>query len=134
MGVARESLLIPAQAVSAAVIVRHSVHREAAAAEAVSSLELERSVFDSSETDILSLAFAKAWAYVEFDPTLGMLDADERQSELARYLMAILKLGDSNPTSIANSAIALMRKNHSRIPRPRMVSRVVNTGRLAVAR
>ena len=134
MGVARESLLIPAQAVSAAVIVRHSVHREAAAAEAVSSLELERSVFDSSETDILSLAFAKAWAYVEFDPTLGMLDAGERQSELARYLMAILKLGDSNPTSIANSAIALMRKNHSRIPRPRMVSRVVNTGRLAVAR
>jgi len=100
----------------------------------VSSLELERSVFDSSETDILSLAFAKAWAYVEFDPTLGMLDADERQTELARYLMAILKLGDSNPTSIANSAIALMRKNHSRIPRPRMVSRVVNTGRLAVAR
>ena len=134
MGVARESLLIPAQAVSAAVIVRHSVHREAAAAEAVSSLELERSVFDSSETDILSLAFAKAWAYVEFDPTLGMLDAGERQSELARYLMAILKLGDSNPTSIANSAIALMRKNHSRVPRPRMVSRVVNTGRLAVAR
>ena len=134
MGVARESLLIPAQAVSAAVIVRHGVHREAAAAEAVSSLELERSVFDSSETDILSLAFAKAWAYVEFDPTLGMLDADERQTELARYLMAILKLGDSNPTSIANSAIALMRKNHSRVPRPRMVSRVVNTGRLAVAR
>jgi len=100
MGVARESLLIPAQAVSAAVIVRHGVHREAAAAEAVSSLELERSVFDSSETDILSLAFAKAWAYVEFDPTLGMLDAE----------------------------------NHSRVPRPRMVSRVVNTGRLAVAR
>jgi hypothetical protein len=127
--------LIPAQAVPAKVIVRHSVRREAvAAAEAVSSLELERSVFDSSETDILSLAFAKAWSYVEFDPTLVMLDADERQSELARYLMAILKLGDSNPTSIANSAIALMRKNHSRILRPRMASRVANTRRLAVAR
>jgi len=135
MEVARESLLIPAQAVPAEVIVRHSVHREAiAAAEAVSSLELERSVFDSSETDILSLAFVKAWAYVELDPTLGMLDAGERQSELARYLMAILKLGDSNPTSIANSAIALMRKNHSRILRPRMASRVANTRRLAVAR
>jgi hypothetical protein len=127
--------LIPAQAVPAKVIVRHSVRREAvAAAEAVSSLELERSVFDSSETDILSLAFAKAWSYVEFDPTLVMLDADERQSELARYLMAILKLGDSNPTSIANSAIALMRKNHSRILTPRMASRVANTRRLAVAR
>jgi hypothetical protein len=61
------------------------VRREAvAAAEAVSSLELERSVFDSSEIEILSAAFAKAWAYVEFDHSLGMLDAGERQSELAR--------------------------------------------------
>jgi hypothetical protein len=84
-------------------------------AEAVSSLELERSVFDSAETEILSAAFAKAWTYVEFDPSLGMLEAYERQSELARSLMAILKLGDSNPTSIANSAIALMRKNQSRM-------------------
>jgi hypothetical protein len=113
--------LIPAEAVSAEVIVRHSVRREpVGAAEAVSSLELERSVFDSSETEILSAAFTKAWAYVEFDPTLGLLDACERQSELARCLMTILKLGDSNPTSIANSAIALMQKNQSRISRPRM--------------
>src|SRR5215472_12177042 len=111
----RESLLIPVQAAPA---VRQSVHSDAVtAAEAVSSLELERSVFDSSETEILSAAFAKAWAYVEFDPALGMLEADERQSELARCLMAILKLGDCNPTSIANSAIALMRKNQSRIRR-----------------
>jgi len=127
--------LIPAQAASAEVIVRHNVRREAvAAAEAVSSLELERSVFDSSETEILSAAFAKAWAYVEFDPTLGMLDACERQSELARCLMAILKLGDSNPTSIANSAIALMRKNQSRILQPRMAPGVANSRRLAAAR
>jgi hypothetical protein len=63
-----------------------------------------------------------------------MLDACERQSELARYLMAILKLGDDNPTSIANSAIALMRKNHSRILRPRMAPRVANSRPLAVAR
>ena len=84
-GVTRESLLIPAQAASAEVIARHSVRREAvAAAEAVSSLELERSVFDSSEIEILSAAFAKSWAYVEFDHSLGMLDAGERQSELAR--------------------------------------------------
>jgi hypothetical protein len=127
--------LIPARAASVEVIVRHNAHREGAAtAEAVSSLELERSVFDSSETEILSTAFAKAWAYVEFDRTLGMLDACELQSELARCLMAILKLGDSNPTSIANSAIALMRKNQSRILRARMVPSLPNSGRLAVAR
>jgi hypothetical protein len=48
--------------------------------------------------------------------------------------MAILKLGDSNPTSIANSAIALMRKNQSRILRARMVPSLANSGRLAVAR
>jgi hypothetical protein len=112
----RERFLAPAQATSAQTVSRHIVHRDAVAvAEAVSSLELERSVFDSAETEILSAAFAKAWTYVEFDPSLGMLEAWERQSELARSLMAILKLGDSNPTSIANSAIALMRKNQSRI-------------------
>jgi len=113
--------LIPARAAFAEVNVRHSARRDTVAtAEAVSSLELERSVFDSSETEILSTAFAKAWAYVEFDSTLGMLDACERQSELARCLMAILKLGDSNPTSIANSAIALMRRNQSRTMRTRI--------------
>jgi hypothetical protein len=131
----RESLLIAAQAAPAEVIVRQTVRRDAAiAAEAVSSLELERSVFDSLETEILSAAFAKAWAYVEFDPTLGMLEAGERQSELARCLMAILKLGDCNPTSIANSAIALMRKNQSRILRTRIASGLANSRRVAVAR
>jgi hypothetical protein len=127
--------LIPARAASAEVIAGHSARRDTVAtAEAVSSLELERSVFDSSETEILSVSFAKAWAYVESDPTLGMLDACERQSELARCLMAILKLGDNNPTSIANSAIALMRKNQSRILRARIVPSPANAGQLAVAR
>jgi hypothetical protein len=131
----RENLLIPVQAASAEVLVRHSVHRDATvAAEAVSSLELERSVFDSSETEILSTAFARAWAYVEFDPTLGMLDTSERQSELARCLMAILKLGDCNPTSIANSAIALMRRNQSRTFRTRMAPGLENSGRVTIAR
>ncbi len=126
--------MIPAQAASAEVVVRQSARRDAVAAiEAVSSLELERSVFDSSETEILSAAFAKAWAYVEFDPTLGIFEASERQSELARCLMAILKLGDCNPTSIANSAIALMRKNHSRILRTRIAG-VANAHRVALAR
>lgn len=130
----RENLLIPAQAASAEIIVRHSGHRDVTvAAEAVSSLELERSVFDSSETEILSTAFAKAWAYVEFDSTLGMLDSNERQSELARCLMAILKLGDCNPTSIANSAIALMRRNQSRALRTRIATGLRQSSRVTVA-
>jgi len=124
----RETLLIPAQAASAEIVVRHSVHRDAdVVAEAVSSLELERSVFDSSETEILSTAFAKAWAYVQFDPTLEILETNERQSELARCLMAILKLGDCNPTSIANSAIALMRRNQSRMLRTRSAMDLANS-------
>lgn len=84
----------------------------------MTSLELERDVFDSAETRILSAAFTKAWAYVQFDPALEELDASDRQSELARALMAILKLGDSNPTSLANSAIALLRMSHRSRVRP----------------
>jgi hypothetical protein len=141
----RESLLIPAQAAPAEIIVGQTVPRDTVrrdvvprdgtvAAEAVSSLELERSVFDSSETEILSAAFAKAWAYVEFDPTLGMLETSERQSELARCLMAILKLGDCNPTSIANSAIVLMRRNQSRTLRTGIATGLGHPRREAVAR
>jgi hypothetical protein len=78
--------------------------------DAVTSLELERSVFDSDDARILSAAFEKAWTYVQFDPMLGVLGAWERQSELARCLMALLKLGNDNPVSLANSAIALLRK------------------------
>jgi hypothetical protein len=77
--------------------------------DAATPLELERSVFDSDETRILSSAFEKAWAYVQFDPMLGCLEASERRSELARCLMALIKLGDSNPISFANSGIALLR-------------------------
>jgi hypothetical protein len=79
--------------------------------DAVSPLEMERSVFDSAEIRVLSSAFEKAWAYVEFDPTLGVLAASERQSELARCLMAILKFGETNPTSLANSSIKLLRRS-----------------------
>jgi hypothetical protein len=75
----------------------------------VTLLELERNIFDSAETQILSTAFQKAWAYVEFDASLAALDASERQSELARCLMAILKLGESDPICLANSGIALLR-------------------------
>jgi hypothetical protein len=126
--------LIAAQAAPAEAIAGNAMRREAiVTAEAVSSLELERSIFDSSETEILSAAFGKAWAYVEFDPSLGMLQACERQSELARCLMAVLKLGDCNPTSIANSAIALMRKNLSTTPQSRIAPRM-RASKRAVAR
>ncbi len=79
--------------------------------EVVTPLEMERSVFDSAETQILSAAFAKAWTFVEFDPALDILDAAERQAELARCLMAILKFGESDPTSLANSGISLLRRS-----------------------
>jgi len=67
--------------------------------------------FDSAETEILSMAFEKAWAFVEFDPMLEVLEASERKSQLARCLMALLKLGESDPTSLANSAIKMLRRN-----------------------
>jgi hypothetical protein len=79
--------------------------------DAVTPLEMERSVFDSAEICILSSAFAKAWTFVEFDPTLSVLAASERQSELARCLMAILKFGETDPTSLANSGIKLLRRS-----------------------
>ena len=84
----------------------------------VTSLEQERDVFDSAETRVLSTTFAKAWAYVQFDPALGALNASERQSELARALMALLKLGNTDPTSLANSSIALLRMSQRSRVRP----------------
>lgn len=78
----------------------------------VTPLELERSVFDSEETRILSAAFEKAWAYVQFDPAMGVLEEWERQSELARCLMTLLKLGNDDPVTLANSGIALLHKIH----------------------
>jgi hypothetical protein len=90
----------------------------------VTPIELERSVFDSKETRILSAAFEKAWAYVQFDPALGALEASERQSELARCLMTLLKLGQDDPLTLANSAIALLHKIHKNTPnRSRIIGR-----------
>ena len=130
-----ECLVPPAHAVSLKTSSQKDAIRETDhVAEAVSSLDLERSVFDSTETEILSRAFAKAWTYVEFDPTLGMLQVWERQAELARCLMAILKLGDSNPTSIANSAIALLKKSQSRILRRHVPRGLPNEDRIGAAR
>jgi benzoyl-CoA reductase/2-hydroxyglutaryl-CoA dehydratase subunit BcrC/BadD/HgdB len=127
--------MTPAHAVSPEASSRKAALREAmSAGEAVSLLELDRSVFDSAETEILSKAFAKAWTFVEFDPTLSMLEAVERQAELARCLMAVLKLGDSNPTSIANSAIALLRKSQSRILRRHVPRGLPNEDRIGAAR
>jgi hypothetical protein len=36
-------------------------------------LDSSENFFDSAETEILSTAFAKAWAFVEFDPMLETL-------------------------------------------------------------
>src|SRR4029077_11253843 len=130
-----ERLVTPAHSVSLETSSQKAAIRETdPVAEAESSLELERSVFDSTETEILSRAFAKAWTYVEFDPTLGMLELWERQAELARCLMAILKLGDSNPTSIANSAIALLKKSQSRILRRHVPRGLPDEDRIGAAR
>jgi hypothetical protein len=74
-------------------------------------LNLGQGAFDSAETEILSMAFEKAWAFVEFDPMLGVLEASEKQSQLARCLMALLKLGETDPTPLANSAIQMLRRN-----------------------
>jgi len=74
-------------------------------------LDMGGSFFDSAETEILSTAFEKAWAFVEFDPMLGDLEASERRSQLARCLMALLKLGETDPTSLANSTIKMLRRN-----------------------
>jgi hypothetical protein len=81
--------------------------------ENVTFLEIDHNVFESDETRILSAAFGKAWAYVEFDPLLATLNVSDRQSELARCLMALLKLGETEPVSLANSAIRKLRQNLS---------------------
>jgi hypothetical protein len=80
--------------------------------ESVIPFDLDRRFFDPAEIEILSAAFGKAWAFVEFDPKLGVLEASKRQSELARYLMALLKLGEMNPILLANSAIRLLHERH----------------------
>jgi hypothetical protein len=97
--------------------------------------------FDSSETEILSMAFEEAWAFVEFDPMLGVLEASENQSQLARCLMLLLKLGETDSTSLANSAIKMLRRHRQsevRKQRARIssanapeVSRVVPIGRVS---
>ena len=74
-------------------------------------LNLGQDFFDSAETETLSTAFVKAWAFVEFDPMLALWDASERQAQLARCLMALLKQGEADPTPLANSAIKMLRRN-----------------------
>ena len=74
-------------------------------------LDLNHGYFDSVEIEVLSIAFEKAWVFVEFDAMLGQMELPKRQSELARCLMRQLKLGETNPTSLANTAIRMLRKN-----------------------
>ena len=76
--------------------------------------DLGRSVYDSNDIRILSAAFERAWAFVESDPALQAWEAPQRQSELARCLMALIKLGETNPTSLANAGIAMLRNKQMR--------------------
>jgi hypothetical protein len=78
----------------------------------VRTVDPDRSVFDSDDTRILSAAFERAWAFVQSDPSLKALEVSKRQSELARSLMALEKLGETNPTSLANAGIAMLRARH----------------------
>ena len=89
------------------------------------SLDLSRGFFDSGEIEILSMAFEKAWAFVEFDPMLGVLEAANRRAELARCLMALLKLGETSPTWLANSAIRMLHQRQSQNKRIPLGSRAV---------
>jgi hypothetical protein len=79
--------------------------------ETTTALDSSGDFFDSAEMEILSAAFDKAWAFVEFDPVLEVLKASERRSQLARCLMALLKLGKTDSTLLANSAIRILRRN-----------------------
>ena len=76
-------------------------------------LDFNRGFFDSVETDILCAAFERAWAFVESDPGFEGLEVSKRQSELARCLMALQKLGETNPTSLANAAIRMLHQRHA---------------------
>jgi hypothetical protein len=76
-------------------------------------VDFNRGFFDSVETDILSAAFERAWAFVGSDPGLEGLEVSKRQSELARCLMALEKLGETNPTSLANAAIRMLHQRHA---------------------
>jgi hypothetical protein len=81
--------------------------------ETTTPLDSSGNFFDSAETDILTAAFEKAWAFVEFDPMLEVLKTSERRSQLACCLMALLKLGKTDPTLLANSAIRILRRNQT---------------------
>jgi hypothetical protein len=86
-------------------------YREGTVMTTTTPLNLGRDFFDSAETEVLSMAFEKAWAFVEFDPMLGGLEASEKRSQLARCLMALLKFGETDSTLLANSAIKTLRRN-----------------------
>ena len=82
--------------------------------ETMRTLDLDRSVFDSNDIRILNAAFERAWTFVESDPGLEVLEMSKRQSELVRCLMKLEKLGEINPTSLANAGIAMLRARHQR--------------------
>ncbi len=48
------------------------------------------------------------------DPVLKLLEMSRRQAELPRCLMTLEKLGEINPTSLANAGIAMLGAKHER--------------------
>jgi hypothetical protein len=70
----------------------------------------DHEIFDSNDARVPE----RAWAFVESDPGLEGLAVAKRQSELARCLMALEKRGETNPTSLANAGIAMLRARHQR--------------------
>jgi len=82
--------------------------------ETVKTLDLDRSVFDSNDIRTLSAAFERARTFIESDPDLEVLEISKRQSELARCLTTLEKLGEINPTSLANAGIAMLWARHQR--------------------
>jgi hypothetical protein len=74
------------------------------------TLDSSGNFFDSAETDILSAAFEKAWGFVKM---LEVLKTSKRRGQVARCLMALLKLGKTDPALLANSAIRILRRNQT---------------------
>lgn len=83
--------------------------------------------FDSEGIKLLSMAFHKAWIFVENDRSLEPLDLDERRSALAWLLMELARGGETDAIRLANAAIFHLRDSMApveRAPVPRRPSPV----------
>jgi hypothetical protein len=58
----------------------------------------------------LSEAFHKAWAFVENDHALEVIDVSQRRSALAYCLLTMANQGETDVTRLANGAIMSLRR------------------------